>query len=630
MAKTFTLTSGAYQGRYLELHCVQTTDISNNRSTINWTLSSLGGESSYYQTGPTTVTIAGVQVYYCPKMAWDSYQFPAAKGSVGGSLTVNHDTYGKLTIAVSMSTNIYTGVINTYSNNWTLDSIPRQATITSANDFTDVDNPSISFSNPGGYPMDVWLEPNPDGDHLCVREGIPNIGSYTWELADDEIEALRNRCAGNSCKIRIGLYSYPVGGVTYADYKDITYTMTENEATKPSVRMSVALNNGSLPSIFDGMCIQGKSRVDVSISAEGKYGADIESYWANVDGKEYSYKLPFTSDVIQSEGSVTVSGFAKDSRGFTGSDEQTIQVVEYAKPQVVPIGNENAILCYRSDIYGKRDGSSTSVWIKASKSYHGLATMNSCALQWRRKKASEEWDDKKHEWSDLLPRMSAADAYDELIPNVEFDLLQAYTIQIRAIDDIGEYDTKTLEVPTRDVALHLGRGGKNVSVGTYCDYSEDYTFYSEWKAIFGNDVNVLGKLGINGKSLTDVIYPVGAIYLSVNSTSPADLFGGTWEQLKDRFLLGVGDIYKEDTTGGEASHILTVDEMPRHNHVGLMTVEGELNYDFNRSGAADSGGGYGTSIGSDWVNIQTRYTGADRPHNNMPPYLAVYMWKRTA
>lgn len=508
MAKTFTLTSGAYQGRYLQLHCVQTTDIANNRSTINWTLSSLGGTSNYYSTGPTTVTIAGIQVYYCPKMEWNTYSFPAAKGSVSGSLTVNHDTYGKLTIAVSMSTNIYTGVINTYSNNWTLDSIPRQATITAAYDFTDVDNPSISFSNPGGYPMDVWLEPNPVGDHLCVRSGIPNTGSYTWVLTDDERNALRDRCTGNSCTIRIGLYS-SVGGVTYADYKDKTYTMTENEATKPSVRMDVVLNNGTLPSTFDGLCIQGKSRLDVSISADGKYGADILSYWANVDGKGYLY-LPFTSDVLQTPGNVIVSGSAKDSRGFTGTDEQTIQVVEYAKPQVVPIGNENAILCYRSDIYGKRDGSSTSVWIKASKSYYGLAMMNSCALQWRRKKASEEWDDKKHEWSDLLPRMSASDAYDEPIPNVEFDLLQAYTVQIRAIDDIGEHDTKTLEVPTRDVALHLGRGGKNVSVGTYCDYSEDHTFYSEWKAIFNKDVVIGGDIliGEDKKTLRDYILSV--------------------------------------------------------------------------------------------------------------------------
>ena len=251
MARTFTLTSDAYQGRYMQLYCEQTTDVANNRSTINWTLSVLGGESSYYQTGPTTVTIAGSQVYYCPLMAWDTKKFPAARGSVSGSLIVNHDTYGNLTIAVSMSTSIYTGVVKGYSNNWSLDSIPRQAKITAAYDFTDVGNPSISFSNPGGYRVDLWLEPNPVGDHLCVRENIPNTGNYTWSPTNAERDALRNKCAGNSCPIRIGLYSY-VGGVQYADYRDMTYTMTENAATKPVVSLSVSPNNGSLPSTFKG------------------------------------------------------------------------------------------------------------------------------------------------------------------------------------------------------------------------------------------------------------------------------------------------------------------------------------------------------------------------------------------
>ena len=136
---------------------------------------------------------------------------------------------------------------------------------------------------------------------------------------------------------------------------------------------------------------------------------------------------------------------------------------------------------------------------------------NFCALEWRKKLATEEWDDTKHRWSVLLSKDSVAtDVYDDLLSGVEFDLQEAYTVQIRAIDDIGEYDTKTFEVPTRDVALHLGRGGKNVSVGTYCDYSEDYTFYSEWKAIFDKEVVIGGDvfIGPNKTTLRDYILSV--------------------------------------------------------------------------------------------------------------------------
>lgn len=490
MAKTFTITSDAYQGRYMKLSCEQVEDVANNRSTINWTLSVLGGESSYYQTGPTTVTIASKQVYYCKQMAWDTKVFPAAKGSVSGSLVVDHDAYGNKTITVSMSTSIYTGIVKSYSGNWTLNNLPRQATITAAGDFTDVGNPSISFSNPGGFKMDVWLEPNPVGDHLCVRENIPNTGSYTWVLTDAERDALRSRCAGNSCPIRIGLYSY-VGGVEYADFRDKTYIMTENAATKPSVGLSVNLNNSQLPSKFAGLYIQGKSRLNISMSAQGKYNASIRSYSAVVEGKTYSGQT-ITTDAIQGSGNVAVAGYAKDSREFTGSASTQVNFTEYSKPLVIPIGSENAILCYRSDGNGNRVGGSTSVWIKAKRSYYSLSGKNTCALQWRRKLTTEEWNDSAHLWSDLLAKTATANEYNALLSGVVFDVKKAYTVQIRAIDDIGEFDTKTLEVPTQDVALHLGRGGKNVAIGTYCDYSEDYTFYSDWKAIFDKEVYIGG------------------------------------------------------------------------------------------------------------------------------------------
>ena len=117
-------------------------------------------------------------------------------------------------------------------------------------------------------------------------------------------------------------------------------------------------------------------------------------------------------------------------------------------------------------------------------------------------------------------------------------------------------------------------------------------------------------------------YPVGSIYMSVNSTSPATLFGGTWVQLKDTFLLSAGDTYTAGDTGGEATHSLTTDEMPSHNHSsGLYTV-----LDRFGSGARDAAGAY-----SDYGSaINTGNSGGGNAHNNMPPYLVVYMWKRTA
>ena len=116
-------------------------------------------------------------------------------------------------------------------------------------------------------------------------------------------------------------------------------------------------------------------------------------------------------------------------------------------------------------------------------------------------------------------------------------------------------------------------------------------------------------------------YPVGSIYLSVNSTNPGTIFGGTWEQIKDRFLLACGNTYSNGSTGGEANHTLTIDEMPSHKH----------NTRYGTSGSSQSYGSAFVYTGYDGNNnYMMLNSGGDQPHNNMPPYLAVYVWKRVS
>lgn len=132
-------------------------------------------------------------------------------------------------------------------------------------------------------------------------------------------------------------------------------------------------------------------------------------------------------------------------------------------------------------------------------------------------------------------------------------------------------------------------------------------------------------------NVVDLVYPIGSIYMSVNSTNPSAIFGGTWEQIQDRFLLSAGSTYSAGSTGGEATHTLTETEMPSHTHNIHATI----------GGGGRINGGYNAPSGSSTYNIpftltnDTNYiingnTGGGQPHNNMPPYLAVYVWKRTA
>ena len=482
-------------------------DVAANKTTIYWSCGVNCGHSFYLNAiKMSAVSINGVQVY-----GGGTYSnFSKGEHRIAyGSLDIPHNPDGTKTFSISSFTGWLYSNYNYSSNggSYSLTQIPRQARITAAADFTDLDNPKISINNPGGFRMDVWLEPNPVSDHLCVRENIPNTGSYTWSLTASERDALRNKCPGNSCTIRLGLYSY-VGGTQYADYQDKKFTMQESAATKPAVSMSVSLNNGTLPSKFNGLYIQGKSKVNVTLSATGKYGAGIQSYSGAMEGKTYPSDA-FTTDVVQNPGNVEIVGYARDTRGFSGEVRNSITVIEYAKPMVVPISSENAILCYRSDWGGVKNSKSTSVWVKAKKSFHTISGNNQCSLQCRRKLVTEQWNNNTHLWEEIIAAPDDTREFDFFI-NGYFDVTKAYTVQIRAIDDVGEEDIKTFEIPTEDVALHLGKGGKNVSVGTYCDYSEDHTFYSEWKAIFDKDVVVGGNvlIGPNKTTLKDYILSV--------------------------------------------------------------------------------------------------------------------------
>ena len=122
-------------------------------------------------------------------------------------------------------------------------------------------------------------------------------------------------------------------------------------------------------------------------------------------------------------------------------------------------------------------------------------------------------------------------------------------------------------------------------------------------------------------AVIDALYPVGTIYQSTRSTSPATFIGGTWTALTGRVLVGAGTDFAAGTTGGEKSHVLTVDEMPAHKHPS--TTPNLLQNRVTDTGGTD----YGFITDGSWTDSGSAGGGA--AHENMPPYRSVYMWERT-
>ena len=235
--------------------------------------------------------------------------------------------------------------------------------------------------------------------------------------------------------------------------------------------------------------------------------------------------------------------------------------------------------------------------------------------------------------------------------------------------------------------ISIGGGGSSVDIATtWGNPTSDSKVPSEKLAKDTID----GKANVShthtSNQVTDLIntiYPIGSIYMSVNSTSPQILFGGTWEQIKDTFLLATGDTYANGSTGGEATHTLTVNEMPSHTHIQdshnhtqdshnhtqnshnhsastdrkflalgkndnwgytnarqMQSTSGSYYYPYsnkNTSGltepentASKTATNQATTATNQATTATNQNTGGGQAHNNMPPYLTVYIWKRTA
>lgn len=299
--------------------------------------------------------------------------------TASGTINVTHNDDGNLsgyayaTFTKGGTSNYApnTGGVNT---DWTaLTSIARKANVTSANDFTDEQNPSMKFSNPGGFTMNVWLEPNPNGTHLCVRNNISNTGTYTWTLTEEERNQLRAACTGNSCKVRYGIYTI-IGSNTYSSYVDKTMTIVNGNPTFDNFTFADVNSTTTALTGNNQYSVNGYSNIKVTISTTNKATANKQAtmskyrFTCGTKSKDITYSdSASVTGQINAVPSGTFNVYAIDSRNnsklvtklATREIAYTPIYIDKQNTSVVRNNNNVAILTLSGTLWKQSFGSVT-------------------------------------------------------------------------------------------------------------------------------------------------------------------------------------------------------------------------------------------------------------------------------
>ena len=387
-----------------------------------------------------------------------------------------------------------------------------------------------------------------------------------------------------------------------------TTTLTLPRKYHPTVTLETVLENDNAVLAGWKIAVKGRSRLRYTATAEPSPGAVLSRAEFSL-GHRRSEALSGTI-ALNEAGRLLPMVEVVDSRGRNAAvGLMPLTVHDYAPPCIL---TAEAIRC---DSEGRAAENGTYALVRCTARHSHLDGRNPLTLRCRRRIVGGTWS----AWTTL------ADGESVVLSN--FDLSHSYEVAFHAADTVGEEDSRSCIVPTESVSFALADGGESAGFGKYPEQpglDMGWDIHMNGKRITGlpepqsdSDAAPWGRVNF------DRIYPVGSLYLTLAADDPAQLFGGTWQQLRDVFLLAAGGSYALGETGGEAAHTLTVAELPSHRHAtnGVPTQLYSGGYAAMRSAEMSqqsSTTGY------------TTQTGGGEAHNNMPPYLAVNVWQRTA
>lgn len=526
------------------------------------------------------------------------------------TITIGHNADGTksfgLSASFSGSGGFSPGTLSIGGNSFTLTTIPRATT------------PTLSNSNPVmGQAITINLPRASDSfthyvyhDFFVARwtkiNDTPVGTSLNWTLPLEEY-ALRlvNATSGDG-RIKVDTYN----GGTYIGSKIVNFIASVPDSAKPTFS-SVTLTdtNTAAGSLLSGNnFLQIISNIKVAFNgAVGSYGSSITGYKAEiVNRNQITNSNGGSLGIMNFNGSATIRASVVDSRGrWSDTIDVTINVIEYFSPilsfsALRTRETPNIIQIVRNAKIAPitLSGSQKNIMTLSFK----VAPLGSTSYTADNGSASGSWT------TQSALTNSPANMAGNYPANKSFTIIGTLSDKFTSVEFSATVSTESVVMSyDKDGRVGIGKIAENGPAGS---------------------LDVAGDIYADGKALRDIFYPIGAIYESTSPNNPSTFIGGTWERFGNgRVLVGVdeadSDFNTPNKTGGEKMHKLTIAEMPSHSHGQVVTA--------NNTGSAirrdyDSDG----SAGIYSQGVQTEATGGEQAHNNLQPYVTVYMWRRTA
>ena len=496
---------------------------------------------------------------------------------------------------------------------WSLNAIPRASTFNQSATTFNMDGEGTIYINPASSSFTHKLYMHFGNRRVLLKDNPPTRQNFTVRFsASDFASQIPNATSGVGT---LTLETYNGGSLVGSSSRQTYLNLPSNYIpSQPSVTVS---DESSVPAKLGvsktaGIYVKGMSLLRFSCSSNGTVGSSISNYKVQIGNQSFGFSGG-TIDIDLSKfdvgiGSLNAVITVTDSRGRTNSRTVGINIQTYSAPK---INNFSA---------ARQNNGATVIITKpvnVSSILNGSTNINSYTVKTEYKLSSAST------WTNWRNETNAS----AVINSSGWDVTKSYDIRVTLADKLNQMvvtasisTAKTLISYHKDVGVGIGkmheRGALDVGGDMYVSGTLDST------TINGRAIKQ------NGRTLLDMFYPVGAIFITTVNTNPSSYMGGTWVRFGNgQTLVGVnesdGDFNSVQKTGGSKSHTIDYENLPPRTGLQVNWKGGLTSYSEWKSGNLAKG----TWIMSNAYDTQSPFSKAI---SNLQPYITVYMWRRTA